>query len=130
MKVVDQLKEFIARQGVIPKSIKIRPDYLTELELKRYAYNIDRKGDKEIKRFMGIELIPDETVKAFELAGEEREEQWIVKRDLKRLKEKYLHQAGETAKDINLLFGYIGYLERELEDKKNYLDYVKKNDGL
>ncbi|MGG3797974.1 hypothetical protein [Metabacillus fastidiosus] len=42
------------------------------------------------------------------------------------MKEKYVKKDNEAAKDISLLFRYIGYFERELEDKRNYLRYLKK----
>jgi hypothetical protein len=74
---------------------------------------------------MGIELIPDEGIETFALVDEEQDENWIIKKELKKMKEKYFQLDGEATKDISLLFGYIGYLERELEDKKNYLDFLK-----
>lgn len=75
---------------------------------------------------MGIELIPDEETDRFEAVEKDENDHWIVKKEVKRLKEKYIKKDNEAAKDISLLFGYIGYLERELEDKRNYLRYLKK----
>ncbi|MEC2077433.1 hypothetical protein [Metabacillus fastidiosus] len=126
MNIVDRLKQFIIDQTVIPKSIKIHPKYIEELENSKYAYRLERRDNGEVRRFMGIELIPDEETDRFEAVEKDENDHWIVKKEVKRLKEKYIKKDNEAAKDISLLFGYIGYLERELEDKRNYLRYLKK----
>ncbi|MGG3890517.1 hypothetical protein [Metabacillus fastidiosus] len=126
MNIVDRLKQFIIDQTVIPKSIKIHPKYIEELENAKYAYRLERRDNGEVRRFMGIELIPDEETDRFEAVEKDENDHWIVKKEVKRLKEKYVKKDNEAAKDISLLFGYIGYLERELEDKRNYLRYLKK----
>ncbi|WP_299089024.1 hypothetical protein [uncultured Metabacillus sp.] len=127
MKVVDQLKEFIVNQDVIPKSIKIHPDALSELEAEKFVYMINKNA---AKRFMGIELIPDTQVEYFDIVEkDDKDDRWIVKREVKKIREKYIHQDGELSKDISLLFAYLGYLERELEDKTNFLNYLRKKEG-
>ncbi|MGM7724510.1 hypothetical protein [Metabacillus sp. Hm71] len=127
MKVVDQLKEFIVNQDVIPKSIKIHPDALSELESEKFVYMINKNA---AKRFMGIELIPDTQVEYFDIVEkDDKDDRWIVKREVKKIREKYIHQDGELSKDISLLFAYLGYLERELEDKTNFLNYFRKKEG-
>lgn len=126
MKVVDQLKQFIVNQDVIPKSIKIHPDALVELETEKFVYSINKDAKKPVKRFMGIELIPTIDVKDFDvIEKDDSRESWIVKKEVKKIREKYIHEEGELTKDISLLFAYLGYLERELEDKTNYLNYLR-----
>ncbi|MGG3802684.1 hypothetical protein [Metabacillus fastidiosus] len=126
MNIVDRLKKFIIDQTVIPKSIKIHPKYIEELENVKYAYRLERRVNGDVRRFMGIELIPDEETDIFEAAEKDENDHCIVKKEVKRLKEKYVKKDNEAAKDISLLFGYIGYFERELEGKRNYLRYLKK----
>ncbi|MED4455653.1 hypothetical protein [Metabacillus fastidiosus] len=126
MNIVDRLKKFIIDQTVIPKSIKIHPKYIEELENVKYAYRLERRVNGDVRRFMGIELIPDEETDIFEAAEKDENDHCIVKKEVKRLKEKYVKKDNEAAKDISLLFGYIGYFECELEDKRNYLRYLKK----
>lgn len=131
MKVVDRLKEFIVNQDVIPKSIKIHPDALSELESEKFVYIINKSDENPIKRFMGIELIPETNVEHFETVEiDNKNERWIVKKEVRKIREKYIHQTGEISKDISLLFAYLGYLERELEDKTNYLHYLKEKARL
>lgn len=131
MKVVDQLKNFIVNQDVIPKSIKIHPDALAELESEKFVYMINKKSDNPVKRFMGIELITSTDVEGFAIIEEGNEnERWIVKKEVRKMKEKYIHEEGELSKDISLLFAYLGYLERELEDKTNYLNYLREKEAL
>jgi hypothetical protein len=126
MNVVDQLKEFIVSQDVIPKSIKIHPDAIALLEAERFIYIIDKSAENPVKRFMGIELIPSTDVKSFDIVEkDEKDERWIVKKEVKKIKEKYILGDGELSKDISLLFAYLGYLERELEDKTNFLNYMR-----
>ena len=126
MKIVDQLKEFIVSQDVIPKSIKIHPDAIALLEAERFVYIIDKSAENPVKRFMGIELIPSTDVKSFDIVEkDEKDERWIVKKEVKKMKEKYILGDGELSKDISLLFAYLGYLERELEDKTNFLNYMR-----
>jgi hypothetical protein len=130
MKIVDQLKEFIVNQDVIPKSIKIHPDSLSELEKEKFVYMINKSADNPVKRFMGIELIPATDVEGFEMVEkDDKNERWIVKKEIKKIKEKYIHQDGEISKDLSLLFAYLGYLERELEDKTNFLHYLREKEG-
>ncbi|KKI94151.1 hypothetical protein WQ54_01030 [Bacillus sp. SA1-12] len=127
MRVVDQLKEFIVNQDVIPKTIKIHPDALSELEAEKFVYMINKNS---AKRFMGIELIPDININYFDVVEEgNKDERWIVKKEVKKIREKYIHQDGELSKDIGLLFAYLGYLERELEDKTNFLNYLRNKEG-
>jgi hypothetical protein len=131
MKVVDQLKEFIVNQDVIPKSIKIHPDALSELEAEKFVYMINKSAENPVKRFMGIELIPTPDVEGFDIVEkDDRNERWIVKREVKKIREKYIHNDGELSKDISLLFAYLGYLERELEDKTNFLNYMREKEAL
>lgn len=128
MKVVDQLKAFIVEQDVIPKKMNIHPDALAELENEKFVYMISINSENPIKRFMGIELIPTDKVKCFDIVEQENQtEQWIVKKEVKKIKQKYMSEKNDFTKDINLLFSYIGYLERELEDKTNYLRYLKES---
>ncbi|MBM7603774.1 hypothetical protein JOC75_001747 [Metabacillus crassostreae] len=128
MKVVDQLKAFIVEQDVIPKKMNIHPDALEELENEKFVYMISINAENPIKRFMGIELIPTDKVKCFDIVEQENQtEQWIVKKEVKKIKQKYMSEKNDFTKDINLLFSYIGYLERELEDKTNYLRYLKES---
>ncbi|TXC90485.1 hypothetical protein FS935_11215 [Metabacillus litoralis] len=128
MKVVDQLKAFIVEQDVIPKKMNIHPDALAELENEKFVYMISINSENPIKRFMGIELIPTDKVKCFDIVEQENHtEQWIVKKEVKKIKQKYMSEKNDFTKDINLLFSYIGYLERELEDKTNYLRYLKES---
>jgi hypothetical protein len=129
MNVVDQLKEFIVSQDVIPKSIKIHPDAIALLEAERFIYIIDKSAENPVKRFMGIELIPSTDVKSFDIVEkDEKDERWIVKKEVKKIKEKYILGDGELSKDISLLFAYLGYLERELEDKTNFLNYMRRKE--
>jgi hypothetical protein len=131
MKIVDQLKEFIVNQDVIPKSIKIHPDAISELEAEKFVYMINNSSANPVKRFMGIELIPAEDVKGFDIIEkEDKNERWIVKKEVKKIREKYIHDNGELSKDISLLFAYLGYLERELEDKTNFLNYTREKEAL
>jgi hypothetical protein len=131
MKIVDQLKEFIVNQDVIPKSIKIHPDAISELEAEKFVYMINNSSANPVKRFMGIELIPVEDVVGFDIVEkEDKSERWIVKKEVKKIREKYIHHDGELSKDISLLFAYLGYLERELEDKTNYLNYIREKETL
>ncbi len=89
---------------------------------------ISINSENPIKRFMGIELIPTDKVKCFDIVEQENHtEQWIVKKEVKKIKQKYMSEKNDFTKDINLLFSYIGYLERELEDKTNYLRYLKES---
>jgi hypothetical protein len=131
MKIVDQLKEFIVNQDVIPKSIKIHPDAISELEAEKFVYMINNSSANPVKRFMGIELIPAEDVVGFDIVEkEDKTERWIVKKEVKKIREKYIHDDGELSKDISLLFAYLGYLERELEDKTNFLNYIREKEAL
>ncbi|MBO1515224.1 hypothetical protein [Metabacillus bambusae] len=131
MKIVDQLKEFIVNQDVIPKSIKIHPDAISELEAEKFVYMINNSSANPVKRFMGIELIPAEDVVGFNIVEkEDKSERWIVKKEVKKIREKYIHDDGELSKDISLLFAYLGYLERELEDKTNFLNYIREKEAL
>ncbi|MGM0876379.1 MAG: hypothetical protein ACQEWV_16800 [Bacillota bacterium] len=131
MKVVEQLKEFIVNQDVIPKSIKIHPDALSELEAEKFVYMINKSVENPVKRFMGIELIPADDVEGFDIVEkDDMNERWIVKKEVKKIREKYIHDDGELSKDISLLFAYIGYLERELEDKTNFLNYLREKEAL
>jgi hypothetical protein len=131
MKIVDQLKEFIVNQDVIPKSIKIHPDAISELEAEKFVYMINNSSANPVKRFMGIELIPTEDVVGFDIVEkEDKSERWIVKKEVKKIREKYIHDDGELSKDISLLFAYLGYLERELEDKINFLNYTREKEAL
>lgn len=126
MKVVDQLKAFIVSQDVIPKSIKIHPEAIALLEAEKFVYIIDKSSENPVKRFMGIELIPSTDVKSFDIVEkDDKDERWIVKKEVKKIKEKYIFGDGELSKDISLLFAYLGYLERELEDKTNFLNYMR-----
>lgn len=132
MKIVDQLKEFIVNQDVIPKSIKIHPDALSELESEKFVYIINKHEVNPVKRFMGIELITSADVKGFDVIEEGvNQESWIVKKEVKKIREKYVRgKDNELSKDISLLFAYMGYLERELEDKTNYLNYLKEKETI
>ncbi len=132
MKIVDQLKEFIVNQDVIPKSIKIHPDALSELESEKFVYIINKHEENPVKRFMGIELITSADVKGFDVIEEGvNQERWIVKKEVKKIREKYVRgKDNELSKDISLLFAYMGYLERELEDKTNYLNYLKEKETI
>lgn len=131
MKIVDQLKEFIVNQDVIPKSIKIHPDAISELEAEKFVYMINKSAENPVKRFMGIELIPAEDVEGFDIVEKgDKNERWIVKKEVKKIREKYIHDNGELSKDISLLFAYLGYLERELEDKTNFLNYMREKEAL
>ncbi|MFD2213334.1 hypothetical protein [Metabacillus endolithicus] len=132
MKMVDQLKEFIVNQDVIPKSIKIHPDALLELESEKFVYMINKHEENPVKRFMGIELISSADVEGFDVVEEGvNQERWIVKKEVKKIKEKYVRDKdNELSKDISLLFAYMGYLERELEDKTNYLNYLKEKEAI
>lgn len=131
MKIVDQLKEFIVNQDVIPKSIKIHPDAILELEAEKFVYMINKSAENPVKRFMGIELIPAEDVEGFDIVEKgDKNERWIVKKEVKKIREKYIHDDGELSKDISLLFAYLGYLERELEDKTNFLNYMREKEAL
>lgn len=132
MKMVDQLKEFIVNQDVIPKSIKIHPDALSELETEKFVYMINKHEENPVKRFMGIELISSADVEGFDVVEEGvNQERWIVKKEVKKIKEKYVRDKdNELSKDISLLFAYMGYLERELEDKTNYLNYLKEKEAI
>ncbi|MFV2048978.1 hypothetical protein ACEWK1_16645 [Metabacillus sp. YM-086] len=132
MKMVDQLKEFIVNQDVIPKSIKIHPDALSELESEKFVYIINKHEENPVKRFMGIELISSADVKGFDVVEEGvNQERWIVKKEVKKIKEKYVREKdNELSKDISLIFAYMGYLERELEDKTNYLNYLKEKEAI
>lgn len=132
MKMVDQLKEFIVNQDVIPKSIKIHPDALSELESEKFVYIINKHEKKPVKRFMGIELISSADVEGFDVVEEGvNQERWIVKKEVKKIKEKYVRDKdNELSKDISLLFAYMGYLERELEDKTNYLNYLREKEAI
>lgn len=95
MKVVDQLKQFIVNQDVIPKSIKIHPDALVELETEKFVYSINKDAKKPVKRFMGIELIPTIDVKDFDvIEKDDSRESWIVKKEVKKIREKYIHEEG------------------------------------
>lgn len=130
MKVVDQLKAFIVEQDVIPKKMNIHPDALAELENEKFVYMIQINSENPIKRFMGIELIPTDKVKSFDIVEQENQsDQWIVKKEVKKIKQKYMSENNDFTKDINLLFSYLGYLERELEDKTNYLRYLKEKES-
>ncbi|WP_226668025.1 hypothetical protein [Metabacillus litoralis] len=131
MKVVDQLKAFIVDQDVIPKKINIHPDVLAELEDEKFVYCININSGNPTKRFMGIELIPTNKVKSFDILEQDDQaqtERWIVKKEVKKIKQKYLSEDSVLTNDMNLLFAYIGYLERELEDKTNYLSYLKEKE--
>jgi hypothetical protein len=132
MKMVDQLKEFIVNQDVIPKSIKIHPDALSELESEKFVYIINKHEENPVKRFMGIELISSVDVEGFDVVEEGvNQERWIVKKEVKKIREKYVREKdNELSKDISLLFAYMGYLERELEDKTNYLNYLKEKEAI
>jgi hypothetical protein len=131
MKVVDQLKEFIVNQDVIPKSIKIHPDALTELETEKFVYMINKSAENPVKRFMGIELIPATDVEGFEtVEKDDKNERWIIKKEVKKIREKYINDDKELSRDISLLFAYLGYLERELEDKTNFLNYLREKEAL
>lgn len=132
MKMVDQLKEFIVNQDVIPKSIKIHPDALSELESEKFVYIINKHEENPVKRFMGIELITSTDVDGFDVIEEGvKQERWIVKKEVKKIREKYVRgKDNELSKDISLLFAYMGYLERELEDKTNYLNYLKEKEAI
>ncbi|WP_273123762.1 hypothetical protein ACNRWW_06175 [Metabacillus sp. HB246100] len=126
MDVVLRLKEFIVNQDIIPKTMNIHPDALKELEEQKYVYSIS-SDNYSTKRFMGIELVESDEVDVFDIKEEDtRNERWIVKREVKKIREKYIHEEGELSKDISLLFAYLGYLERELEDKTNYVAYLKE----
>ena len=130
VKIVDQLKQFIVNQDVIPRSINIHPDALIELETEKYVYSINKDAEKPVKRFMGIELIPTTDVKDFGVIEKDgSKESWIVKKEVKKIREKYIHEDGELTRDISLLFAYLGYLERELEDKTNHLNYLRTKDN-
>ena len=131
MKILDQLKEFIVNQDVIPKSIKIHPNAISELEAEKFVYMINNSSANPVKRFMGIELIPAEDVVGFDIVEkEDKTERWFVKKEVKKIREKYIHDDGELSKDISLLFAYLGYLERELEDKTNFLNYIREKEAL
>ena len=129
MKLVDKLKAFIVDQDTIPKTIHIHPDALKELEAEKFVYILNKTKENPVKRFMGIELIPSETVTDFTVAEDDQQnERWVVKKEVKKIKEKYIKKdsTAEITKDMSLLFAYLGYLERELEDKTNYIKYLRQ----
>ncbi len=129
MKLVDKLKAFIVDQDTIPKTIHIHPDALKELEEEKFVYILNKTKENPVKRFMGIELIPSETVTDFTVAEDDQQnERWVVKKEVKKIKEKYIQKdcTAEITKDMSLLFAYLGYLERELEDKTNYIKYLRQ----
>ncbi|MDQ0223885.1 hypothetical protein [Metabacillus niabensis] len=129
MKLVDKLKAFIVDQDTIPKTIHIHPDALKELEDEKFVYILNKTKENPVKRFMGIELIPSETVTDFTVAEDDQQnERWVVKKEVKKIKEKYIKKdsTAEITKDMSLLFAYLGYLERELEDKTNYIKYLRQ----
>ena len=129
MKLVDKLKAFIVAQDTIPKTIHIHPDALKELEDEKFVYILNKTKENHVKRFMGIELIPSETVTDFTVAEDDQQnERWVVKKEVKKIKEKYIKKdsTAEITKDMSLLFAYLGYLERELEDKTNYIKYLRQ----
>ncbi|MFS0882960.1 hypothetical protein CHH83_08965 [Bacillus sp. 7586-K] len=129
MKLVDKLKAFIVAQDTIPKTIHIHPDALKELEDEKFVYILNKTKENPVKRFMGIELIPSETVTDFTVAEDDQQnERWVVKKEVKKIKEKYIKKdsTAEITKDMSLLFAYLGYLERELEDKTNYIKYLRQ----
>ena len=137
MKVVDKLKNFIVEQDVLPKSIHINPKALQEIENEKFVYVLPVTNGTPVKRFMGIELIASSDVKEFKtIEPEGKGERWIVKQEVKKIKERCMKLDGEIVKDVSLLLSYISYLERELEDKTNYLSYLRakaveqRQDGL
>ncbi|MDQ0229272.1 hypothetical protein [Metabacillus malikii] len=130
MKVVDKLKNFIVEQDVLPKAIHINPKALQEIENEKFVYVLPDTKGTPVKRFMGIELIASSDVKEFKTIEQEgKGERWIVKQEVKKIKERCmkLKLDGEIVKDVSLLLSYISYLERELEDKTNYLSYLRTN---
>jgi len=129
MKLVDKLKAFIVEQDTIPKTIHIHPDALKELEDEKFVYILNKTNENPVKRFMGIELVPSETVTDFTVKEyDHQNERWIVKKEVKKIKEKYIKKdsTAEITKDMSLLLAYLGYLERELEDKTNYIKYLRQ----
>lgn len=129
MKLVDKLKAFIVDQDMIPKTIHIHPEALKELEDEKFVYILNTTKENPVKRFMGIELIPSETVTDFTVAEDgQQNDRWVVKKEVKKIKEKYIQKdsTAEITKDMSLLFAYLGYLERELEDKTNYIKYLRE----